>query len=262
MAGATLVRLLLVLLAVLTPACDGGEDRALPTTTPTTAPPPTEAPVTTAQVTTTTVLGPPRSTTTVPVEISPGSAGISGSVLGPQGPVAGARVLVERLVGDQLAAVQVDAPNGSFMLPSIRGGRYRVRAWKQPDHYQPQAEAFFLAADEQKSVELRVVRVGEVNAEVTVEPNPPPREEPFALTVFLFAGSVSPEGVLQAAPRAGQEVQIALGPGLGLTSPDRARTDNAGKATFGARCRTAGPQSGELRVSAAVRIPLALPECR
>ena len=255
---------LLALFVLLAAACDSGSESAGPTTAPSTVPPPTE-PVTTAPevtTTTTTVPGPPRSTTTLSTEISPGSARISGTVLGPQGPVAGALVRVERLVGDQVAAVEVNAANGSFTLPSVRGGRYLVRAWKQPDLYQPSAEGFFLAADEEKSVELRMTKVSDVNVQTTVEPNPPPRDEPFSITIFLYAGSVNGEGVLQANPRAGQDVEVVLGPGLGLNSTNRARTDGGGKATFSARCRTPGPQTGELRISAEIRLPLALPECR
>ena len=256
-------RIVVLLLVLALAACQGGSDEAAPTTVPTTAPPPTDAPVTTAPATTTsTVPGPPRSTTTLAVDVAPGNARISGTVLGPQGPVAGASVRVERLVGDEVGTLDVSAANGSFNLPSVRGGRYRLRAWKAPDLYQPTPEAFFLAADEQKSVELRLTKVGPVNVETTVEPTPPPREEPFTIAIFLYAGSVNGEGFLQANPRAGQEVEVALGPGLGLTSSNRAKTDGGGKASFSARCRTPGPQSGELRISAEVRLPLALPDCR
>jgi hypothetical protein len=260
-----LVRLVLSLLAVVAAACDSGSGPrpAAPTTAPNTVPPVTEAPTTTAApVTTTTVPGPPRTSTTIPVDITPGQARISGTVVGPQGPVAGATVRVERLVGSEVAGVDVSTDGGSFTLASVRGGRYRVRAWKKPDLVQPEPEAFFLAADEQKSLELRVTKVSDFNVQTTVEPDPPPSGDPFAITVFLYAGSVSDDGVLQASPRAGQEVQIVLGPGLGLASTDRAKTDGSGKASFAARCRTPGPQTGDLVVSAAVRTPLALPNCR
>jgi hypothetical protein len=250
-----------MLLLLVTAACEpGGPRQAAPTTVPTV--PVTEPTTTVPAVTTTTKPGPPRSTTTVVVDVSPGNARISGTVLGPQGPVAGAVVRVERLVGDEVAAVDVNAAGGAFTLPSVRGGRYRVRAWKTPDLYQPQPEAFFMAADEQKSLELRLTQVSAFNVQTTVEPDPLPAGEPFSITVFLYAGSVNSEGILQANPRAGQEVQISLGPGLGLTSPDRARTDGAGRVTFGAQCRTPGPQRAELLVSADVRLPLAIPDCR
>jgi hypothetical protein len=251
-----------VLLGLVAAACDSGSEEAGPTTVATTAPPSTETTLpTTIPPLTTTVPGPPRSTTTLATEIAPGSARISGTVHGPDGPVAGASVRVERVVGDQVVSVEVNAPTGSFNLPSIRGGRYLVRAWKQPDLYQPAAEAFFLAADEQKTVELRMTKVSDINVQTTVEPTPLPREEPFTITVFLYAGSVSREGFLQASPRSGQEIEVVLGPGMGMTSTNRATTDSEGKARFSARCRTAGPQSGEVRVSAEVRLPLALPEC-
>ena len=258
----SLPSLLFLLLVLVAGACDSGRPETVAPTTTVTEPPPTEAPTTTEFRVPSTPPGVPRTTTTISPEISPGSARISGTVVGPQGPVAGALVRVERIVGDQVAGVEVSAANGQFNLPSVRGGRYLVRAWKQPDFYQPVPEGFFLAADEQKSLELRVTKVGDVNVDTTVEPTPLPRDEPFTITIFLYAGSVNREGSLQATPRAGQDVQIALGPGLGLNGADRARTDSGGKASFSARCRTPGPQSGELRVSAEVRVPIAIPECR
>ncbi len=257
-----LARLTALVFLVIVAACDGGSEEVGPTTVPTTAPPSTATtPPTTTPPLTTTVPGAPRSTTTLATEISPGSARISGTVQGPDGPVAGASVRVERLVADQVTSVELSAPTGSFNLPSIRGGRYLVRAWKQPDLYQPAAEAFFLGADEQKTVELRMAKVSDFNVQTTVEPTPLPRDEPFTITVFLYAGSVSREGFLQANPRAGQAIEVVLGPGMGMTSTNRATTDSEGKARFSARCRTPGPQSGELRVSAEVRLPLTLPEC-
>ena len=225
-------------------------------------PPVTEAPTTSAAPTTiTTVAGPPRATTTIPLDISPGDARITGTVVGPQGPVPGATVRLERLVGPEPATVEANAPSGSFTFASIRGGRYRISAWRAPDLLQTQPDAFFLAADETKTIDLRVTTIGDLNAQATVEPNPPPADEPFSITVFVFAGSVSDQGVLQASPRPGQEVQIALGPSLGLASADRAVTDGGGRATFRARCRASGPAAADLVVVTA-RLPLALPACR
>ena len=239
-------------------ACTSGESTP-PTTT--SAPPieTTLEPTTTARPTTS---GVPRTTTTQPVEILSGNARISGTVLGPQGPVVGAIVRVERLVGSEVATMDVAAPTGSYSLVGIRGGRYRVRAWKTPDLVQLEPAVFFLTADENRTVDLSLTRVSEVSVQTTVEPDPPPPAEPFAITVFLYAGVVSDQGVVQANPRAGQQVQILLGPGLALVSGDRSVTDAAGRVGFAARGLGPGPQSADLALSDALRVPLNLPPCR
>jgi hypothetical protein len=241
---------------------DSGEGAA-----PTTAPAATEVtttvqPTTTQSTsTTTTKPAPPRTTTTIPADIAPGEARISGTVTGPQGLVAGATVRVERLVGDEVATLDVTAANGSFALGSVRGGRYRLRAWKQPDLVQTEPEVFFLAADEMKTVELRVVKVSEVNVQATVDPNPIRGNETFAITLFLYAGSVSDQGVIQAAPGAGVPVQLVLGPGLGFQGPDKGTTDAGGNVTFRASCRASGPQSADAVIASSARVPVALPPC-
>ncbi|MFN2502720.1 MAG: carboxypeptidase regulatory-like domain-containing protein [Acidimicrobiales bacterium] len=255
-------RLFLVIPMVVAAACSGGGS-----TPPTTVPAPVETtvpvPTTLAPTTVpTTIPGPPRTTMAIPVDISPGSARITGTVVGPAGPVAGAVVRIERLVGAEVATADVSAANGSFSLPSVRGGRYRVRAWKQPDLVQSEPEVFFLAADEAKNVELSVTQVSAVTVQASVDPDPLPPADSFVIGVFVYAGSVSDQGTVQAAPRAGQEVQIVLGAGLIGFPPDRAVTDAGGRANFRARCRTPGPQAAELVVGAANRVPVPLPDCR
>jgi hypothetical protein len=250
-----------VLLVLGAEGCRGsGGDRAGPTTAPApeitaeTSPP-------TAGSTTTTRPSPPRTTTTLPLDLAPGSARISGTVVGPQGPVAGATVRVERLLGTQVASTDVGAGSGSFNLPGIRGGRYRVRAWKTPDLVQTEPEVFFLAADEVKTIELRVTPVSDISVQATVEPDALPRDEPFTINVFVYAGVVGDQGTVQAYARANVPVQIVLGPGLGLQSPDRATTDSGGNATFRAVCRQPGQQTADVIVGPSARLPLGLPAC-
>ena len=75
---------------------------------------------------------PGATTSTVP-RIGPGAATLNGTVIGPEGPVGGATVEADRLVGDQVAATQTTtAADGSWSISSILGGRYRIRAWQQP----------------------------------------------------------------------------------------------------------------------------------
>ena len=240
----------------------GCRDKDPETARPTTVPPPVETTPATTAATTTTKPSPPRTTATLSVEIVPGTARISGTVLGPAGPVAGATVRVERFVGSEVATMDVNAGDGTFSLLSIRGGRYRVRAWKQPDLVQTEPEAFFLAADEARTVELRVTRVAEVAAQAKADPERPRVGETFTMTVFLYAGVVTDQGIVQAYGRADVPVQIVVGPGLVLQSPDQAVTDGGGNASFAAACQSPGQHSAEIVVvGTPYRTPLTLPAC-
>jgi hypothetical protein len=250
-------RLVLLLLAFLAAACSDPE----PAPPPTTLPPET---TTTVPATTTTVLvtvpGRPRVTTTIPVQVQGGGASISGTVSGPQGLVGSATVRVERFVGSEVATTDLSATGGRFSINNVFGGHYRVRAWNRPDLVQVEPEVFFLAADEVKTVDLKVIRVSELSVETTTDPNPPPANEIFTATVFIYAGTVSDEGLLQAIPRASLPVLLIPGPGLSLHSSSTATTDGSGRAAFRLRCGAAGDRTADL-VVANQRIRLALPAC-
>ncbi|MGH9280462.1 MAG: carboxypeptidase-like regulatory domain-containing protein [Acidimicrobiales bacterium] len=252
--GRTRAGLVLLVLALLTVGCRDapaptGEVSEAPSTVPPTTLPPTTA------------LGRPRETTTVPVDIAGGKARIQGMVQGPQGPVEGATVRIERIVGTQTSATDLSAgPGGTFNLGDIRGGRYRLRAWKQPDLLQVTPDAFFLAADESKVIDLKLVRTSEVALNTTTEPARLPSDETFSIRIFLYAGSVGGAGELQAVPRANVAMQIIPGPGFAVVGGDKATTDSAGNVTFRARCTRPGPPGGDVAFST-FKLPLDLPVC-
>ena len=252
----------LAALALAAAACGGGDGEA---TAPTTSPvvETTVEPTTTTAgptTTTTTVPGRPRQTTTVPTELGPGSARILGSVVGPQGLVTGATVRVERLVGDEVASINLGAGDGRFSLPGIRGGSYRVRAWKAPDLALTTPEVFFLAADEVKNLELRLSRVTDMSVRVETDVARLPAEDPFTVTVQVYTGTVTDQGTVQGVSRPGVTVQVAVGAGLTLLGSDRATTDAAGKALFRMRCTAPGQPQADAVVES-TRVPLGLPPC-
>jgi hypothetical protein len=229
----------------------GGEE---PTTT-------TEVATTTTTTTTTTIPGRPRTDPTVPAEIGGGTARISGTVVGPAGAVANATVRVERFVGDQVTALSVTtAAGGQFNVPSVRGGNYRLKAWRAPDLILLQPEALFLGAEEAKTVELRVANVSDLNVQAAAEPVPLPREEPFTVTVTLYSGVVAADGTLSGTSRPQVNVQLVPSAAFGVEGSDRAVTDAAGRASFRARCTTPGTPRADV-VIGAVRLPIALPNC-
>lgn len=249
-----------LVLLLVTAACSGNGSPST-TTAPSTVPvEETLPPAPSTPTTFSAIPGRPRTTLTEPVDMLGGGGRIGGKVLGPSGEVIGATVRVERLVNDQVATRDLNAFDGSFQLAGIRGGAYRVRAWKQPDLLLFEPEVFFLAADEVKSFDLRVSKVSDVNIRTTLEPAAPPAQDPYSVTILVFAGTVSNEGALQAIPRPQTPVQLVVGSGLTVVGSDRGMTDSNGRVRYQVRCLAAGPVVADLLVST-LRISLGLPPC-
>ena len=263
-AGALRVRrLVVVLLALLAAACSADKPAAAPetsavaetTTTPTTA----AAPSTTARPTTTSTTVKPTTTSSTLLALGPGDASIVGTVSGPAGGVEGAIVRVERLVGKAVASTEVTTTaGGSYALPSILGGSYRVRALKPPEYASSPVEAFFLAANERKVLDLKMPAAGGERIIATVNPNPPRVEQPASLTIQVGTGRVDDQGRPALTPRPGVLLTLTPGPGLVLEGTPQALTDGNGSATWRFRCLTEGASVFQLLVGTGVtqvRIP-------
>ena len=246
---------------LLAAACSGGSDGASTTTSvlPTTVPTTVAAPTT---VTTVTIpRGAPRATTTtVEVALTPGGATINGTVNGPTGPVDGATVKIERLVGKKVASTEVRSAGGAYSLGSVLGGAYRVRAWKSPDLAQNGTEVFFLAANEVKRLDLTLTQYGTSGVTATIEPSPPKVDEAAVLTVKLGGGRVDDQGRVTTTPRGSVPVTLTVASGLALESPPQLITDPTGIGAWRVRCTAPGTFTVTLTIGAAAT-PLTVPAC-
>ena len=112
--------------------------------------------------------------TTTSIAIGPGRATLNGTVVGPNGPVGGADVHVERLVGSLVA--QEDVPtqaDGTWSLPGVLGGRYRVRAWRAPDLALTTPQIFFLNGTDTRSLTLQLQQFNTGTLTAAIAPDPP-----------------------------------------------------------------------------------------
>lgn len=76
-----------------------------------------------------------------------GSASLRGVVGGPDGPIEGATILVERFVGSQTATTTLTAgTGGQWSVSGLLGGRYRIRAWLAPTFGAEEGQVVFLSA--------------------------------------------------------------------------------------------------------------------
>lgn len=252
-------RAVLLVLALLA-ACSNGDPfaplpqpEAVDVSTTTTVPEPdlTGAPLAGVQGTTTTI-----------VAIGPGPLTIVGRVEGPDGPVADATVQLERLVGDGSAFVVVPtAPDGTWNVADVLGGRYRVRAWRRPDLAVARTQVVFLESGPQRAVELRLERVGGVRVDSVMAPDPPQVDELTNLKVRVAEKSVDEVGVVRDVPRPGVLVELAGTGEWNVSSSNPLVTGDDGSVTFRVTCREDGAQPLTAVLEGTQSFPLAIPDC-
>ncbi len=257
--------LALLMVALLAPACSGGGDdepeattTVVPDTTVievTTVPPTTEAPPET-----TIARGSPRTVTSLATTIGPGTARIGGTVTGPEGPVTGAIVRVERFVGSEVAQVQTQSQGGAWAVDSILGGSYRVTIFRPPDLAQTAPDVFFLAADEAKTLTTTLIRLGSDTITAEMEPNPPLVGVPAILTVRFGSGGVDADGRVVVTPRPGVRVQLNLTSSISLQSATITVSDGNGAAAWQVVCLQPGQFPASILVGNASS-SLLLPPC-
>jgi hypothetical protein len=249
---------LFVALASVTAACSPRGIRDLP------APPTTVAPLPSTTVPDFSAVAlkpaPGRTTTTIPM--TPGRASLNGSVVGPDGPVGGAIVHVERLVGDGEASLDVaTAVDGTWVVNGVLGGRFRVRAWRAQDLALVKPEVFYLSDGEQRVVNLQMARYTGLSVNPAVAPNPPEVGEPANLVVQVLQQSVDAQGVVRGTAVPFVRVDLFGGGDWQVSSANPTTTDANGLATWQLTCGAAGKQAMAIVVADTQQLPLDLPAC-
>jgi hypothetical protein len=222
--------------------------------------------------TTTTTIGPlptvpeapvSGSPPTTAVAMGPGLATINGDVLGPNGPVEGATVEVQRFVGDATATTQATtAADGSFSVPAILGGRYRVRAWQVPALADTTPQVFFLGGSVTKTLSLQLTSFSGLKVATDVNPSSPFTGQAVNLAVVVSQRSVGADGDVTQVPQPAVAVVLdapnftEIDGGIGTTA-----TDASGHALFTLTCNADGPAPISLLVGGSTTVAVATPTC-
>ncbi|MDQ1443537.1 MAG: hypothetical protein QOI20_1, partial [Acidimicrobiaceae bacterium] len=207
-------------------------------------------------------LKPVTGKTTTTVLVGPGRAALKGMVVGPEGPVAGATVLVERLVGEGSGALQVaTAADGTWAVANVLGGRFRIRSWRPSDLALTKPEVFFLNDGDTKQLQLQLSRYTGLAVTSAIAANPPVVDEPANLVVQVVQQSVDGQGIVRGTPVSTARVELFGGGDWRVTSPNPALTDGQGRARWQLTCRSAGRQQLAAVVGDNQQFPLDIAPC-
>ena len=254
----------LVAAASLGAGCTQVERLSIPApNTRVTAPPVTSPPATlpdTSGVILPTVPG--ATTTTAPVATG-GTATISGAVTGPAGPVRGATVQAERIVGGQEAVVDATTTaDGAFSLAGLVGGDYRVRAWMAPGLDLVDPQIFYLGAGEDHTLRLPLSSFAGVTVVGVINPDPPTLGQAANLAVQVTGETVGPDGVVRDPAVAGAQVELTNGPGWLAHNGNPLTTAADGEAIFEVSCVSVGDQPLDASVNGQAPEALDVPSCQ
>ena len=252
----------LVLAAVIFAGCSGGVDSLSfgpPPTTVALPPPPSTLPPGLAGLT---EAGVPGVTTTLPPQIAPGTASLTGTVTGPNGPIGGATVQIDRYAGTAFVSARTTtAADGTWSFRNILGGSFRVRAWQPPALDMPAPQTLFLAAGEPVSVTLQLTAYTGPQLQAAISPSPPIIDEPANMVLQVTNPVVDANGILTSAPVPNTSITLVNGPGWQVQNGNPLTTDSSGRVQFQMQCTQLGPDPLGAQLGTNQPISLALPPC-
>lgn len=181
------------------------------------------------------------------VQMAGGGAGLAGTVVGPDGPVSGAVVHIERHTSAGSAQLQVlTDDDGTWTAGGLAGGRFRVRAYLPNLLTDLEPQVFFLRADEQRPVSSTLV--GPADRLVVNFHSSGPHHLAMVSTDAVTVGRelVDGEGRLVVSPVPGHGVALTVTGAAGFTAPPPESTDGSGTLRFSVLCPVLG--TSELRV--------------
>ena len=200
--------------------------------------------------------------TSIAVAMGPGGAKLTGTVVGPTGPVPGATVHVDRVVEDASASTEVQtAADGTWTVANVLGGRFRVRAWRAPDLALTAPQIFYLGGTETRNLTLQLNQYQGVNVTPTIAPDPPIIGQPANLDLLVSNESVDPKGVVRFQPLPAVVVQISGADQWEIGGTNPATTGADGTAMWPVVCTVPGAQSFTAVINASQSVAVTVSAC-
>ena len=204
----------------------------------------------------------PGATTTTLPPIGPGGASIVGTVFGPGGPVGGATVEADRFVGNQVTSLKVTtAADGSYLVGSVLGGRYRIRAWQPPTLDMTQPQIFFLGSTESRQVDLHMGAFSGPDVATSVNPDLLEIGQPANFVVQVTTPTVGTDGVVRDRPDSGVQVTLSGSSAWTVYTANPSPTGSNGQVLFQISCSSTGSNPLSVQVGSGGAQNAQVPDC-
>ncbi len=178
--------------------------------------------------------------TTINFSQGKGSVTVSGLVTGPDGPVDGATVVIERVVGDQTATLKVLAnADGRYKASAIKGGVIRVSAYKVPDLAVAKPKLIYATGVIEIDIETQTYTGTDI--QWALGPAQPYIGRVENLVVRVSVKRVDPDGIVRFAPLEGIGVRVVPKAFLVPSGPAEKLSDKEGLVSFAMGCSDVGP---------------------
>jgi hypothetical protein len=195
------------------------------------------------------------------VEVLGGRATLRGIVTGPDGPVPGATVRLERFVGERSGTAEVRAgADGRWSATNVHGGRYRVRAWLAPNLTATEAQLAFVAADGNAVVDVAVQKFEGTLLQANLDTTVLTVGGNARVRALLTRESVNEEGVVVGAPIPGTELRLVIEGAIVTSGANPVQTDGSGSAGWPITCEREGAHRLSV-VGPALSAVVAVPFC-
>lgn len=171
-----------------------------------------------------------------------GRARVDGVVTGPEGPVAGAVVRIQRHTFEGVVEEEVvtDAA-GAWSVRGLRGGRYSVRAFVPNSLTSGTPSLFFLEDADKGALNLELVAAPTGRDAEVVGPTHIVPAEPAVVSITLGRWIVDAEGRLVRLPASAVELNATGFAPVTVLSERRVTTDSGGAVSFVVECAEEGP---------------------
>ncbi len=169
--------------------------------------------------------------------LSGGDATLTGVVTGPDGPLAGAVVRLERHTDHGTISLDTTTDEaGSWAVGPLAGGRYRVRAWLPELMTMGRSEVRFVADDEVASFDFALWGVDPAPAFEFVDGGPMYDGLTASVAVVLGWKSIDADGLVVTNPLPGAEVTVETTAQVEVMSQQPIVTNGDGVALVRLRC--------------------------
>lgn len=166
-----------------------------------------------------------------------GDAELEGVVSGPDGPVAGATVRVERHTDHGSISVDTTTDEeGRWELAPVAGGRYRVRAWVPEQLTMGGSDVRFVADDEVAGFDLTLAEIDPTPTFEFVDGGPMYEGLPATVAVFLGWRSIDADGLVVTNPIPGAQVTVTTTAQVQVLSLQPMLTGGDGSIRVQVRC--------------------------